>query len=56
MAIAQRKPQQGNHESLMDYVAAHDGRLPDDLSTAMRQSSRDAFLRLRERLTKQPQP
>lgn len=52
MAIAQRKPREA-HQSLMDYVAAHDGRLPEGLSAAMRQSSREAFLRLRERLGKQ---
>ncbi|MBK1839743.1 hypothetical protein JHL17_20255 [Azospirillum sp. YIM B02556] len=51
MAIAQRKPQEAP-QSLMDFVAAHDGRLPEELSAAMKQSSREAFLRLRERLGK----
>lgn len=51
MAIAQRKHQEAP-QSLMDFVVAHDGRLPEELSAAMRQSSREAFLRLRERLAK----
>lgn len=35
-------------ESLLDYTAKHDGKLPDKLSEAMRQSSRDAFIRRKD--------
>ena len=50
MANAQRKPQAGERESLMDYVAAHDGRLPEPLRSAVNASCREAFFRLREQL------
>lgn len=50
MANAQRKPQEIERGSLMDYLDASGGRLPEPLATAVNKSSREALLRLRTRL------
>lgn len=52
MANAQRKLQESERGSLMDYLDANGGRLPEPLASAVNKSCREALLRLRERLAK----